>query len=265
MCRLVQECAAKRSDAAYMAENIVMHSRVRSDAKVQSERLGAEFQTINVQSLGHPHHRVRRIATNIVSDLRQLEQKKMMDVNTMLEPMGLCTGAQIPCVMAAEPDTHNPVKLWDVKTSEAVGAAPVEVLEVLQGYSVGVSCAFGAVDVPMALRRKMVENEFHSAFLQSIIREWRPWELHERRSSIMAFQKEQMDLEGYETPLEKELKHMSDEQMEAWIAARLVGYECPMLKLQVKEGFEASGQFPPRSRYQSDTAAAACADHGGAA
>ena len=72
-----------------MVENVVTNSRVRSGSRVQSERLGAEFQTINVQSLGRPQHRVRRIATNIVSDLRQLEQKEMMDANTMLEPMGL--------------------------------------------------------------------------------------------------------------------------------------------------------------------------------
>ena len=108
---MVRECAEERSDTAFMVENVVVNSRVRSDARVQSEKLGAEFQTVNVQSLGHSQRRVRRITTNIIADLRKLEQKSQMDVNVLLAPLGLCTEEAIPCVMASEPNTHSPGKL----------------------------------------------------------------------------------------------------------------------------------------------------------
>ena len=54
-----------------------------------------------------------------------------------------------------------------------------------------------------------------------------------------------------QTPLEKKLKRMTNEQLGAWMDEKLVGYELPELNLEVKPGNEAAAQFPPRMRYQT--------------
>lgn len=129
----------------------------------------------------------------------------------------------------------------------------VEAAEVMHGYQPGISSAWGASEAPMKVTQQIVGNAFHASFVQSMPRNWQPSYFEERTRRIMAMTKEDMEdemLAGIQTPLERNLKQMSDAQLSDWMDEKLMEYQDLQLSTDVKGG-EAPAQFPPRMRYQT--------------
>ena len=142
----------------------------------------------------------------------------MFHPNLLLGPIGMATDADaVPCVMARGANTHEVMKIWDVRSGQQYDRPPIEAAEVMMGYQPGVSYAFGASQVPIALREIMVGNAFHASFLQSILRDWVPAEHNQRVANVMS-----MRVDQYATPLEIKLRAMDDEELEQWMLKRLV-------------------------------------------
>jgi hypothetical protein len=54
------------------------------------------------------------------------------------------------------------MKIWDVKSGRQCERAPIKVAEVVQGYQLGVSNAWGKIEVSLDVREKAVGNAFHA-------------------------------------------------------------------------------------------------------
>ena len=81
MCATIHKCIEKNPGTAFMVETVVVNKRVAADAAEKGRLLGASFQQVTPVDLGWPQSRTRRIAQNVVGDLRQLEKKEPFDPN----------------------------------------------------------------------------------------------------------------------------------------------------------------------------------------
>ena len=208
----------RHPDTAFMVETVVVNKRVQAGAAKQSETLGAQFQIVSPVENGWPQSKDRRIATIVVGDLRQLEKDVPVDPNILLRPMGMyTTDGVVPCVMASV-ETHALLQLYNVRTQRRIqpGAEVASAVEVLQGYQVGVTSAWGTSSAPPDARQKMVGNAFHASFVQSILRNWVPEYLNQQTRRFMAMTRQDVEdeaLKNMQTPLEKKLKRMTDDQL----------------------------------------------------
>ena len=257
VCDFVRECMGRHPGTAFMVETVVVNKRVQSDAPKQSDMMGAQFQRVSPVENGWPQSRERRIATNVVGYLRQLEQKVPFGPNVLhvLRPLGMYTTDEVvPCVMASV-ETHAQLQLYNVKTQSQrrlqLDAEVVSAAEVLQGHHVGVTSAWGTNSAPPDVRRG---NAFDASFVQSILRNWMLEHPSQQTRRIMAMTRQDVEDEAQgdmQTPLEKKLKSVTDEQLGDWMEEKLVGCAPPELNLEIKPGNEAAAQFPPRVRYQT--------------
>ena len=82
----------------------------------------------------------------------------------------------------------------------------------MQGYSAGVSNAFGVLDINIKDRHRMVGNAFRETLTHAIFSRWPGT----HSPSIYAVHHEKED--DHTTPLERVLSKLTDQQLEAWMA-----------------------------------------------
>jgi len=171
--RITREAVRRNANTAFMVENVLVAKHLKDEEHRQEDEFGAEFVVVNAADLGAPQRRPRRVASNVM-DLRELRQKPPVDPNAVLEAHGCVVEARVvPCVMASGPNTHAPLKVWDLSVRRNRDATPGEAAK-LQGYQYDTATAGGKVPVTEMKQYELVGNKFHYELVRSIFAEMEP-------------------------------------------------------------------------------------------
>jgi hypothetical protein len=203
---------------------------------------------MNAKDLGAPQSRPRRVATNIAK-ADEVERKEPVDPNVLLEVLGVSVDARVtPCVVAAGSNTHTQVRVRDGE-SGCNRPASLDEMEALMGYPVGLSNAWGRVEMTYEQRASAIGNQIHYEQVRAVMAEMDPEAgVEERGATVMS-----VGSPGGETPTEAWSRGVADEELESWMKGKLEGYELPRLHLRVREDESVPYQVPVKARYQTPT------------
>ena len=227
----------------FMMENVVPAARHKGVLERWNKMMPNDcaFVKVNARDLGAPQSRPRMISTNIAGGAANTRNKTPLDPDIFLNG-GSCTSRVAPCIMARGNDTYNPVRISD---ENGLRYADISELERLQGYSAGVSNAFGVLDINIKERHRMVGNAFHETLTHAIFSRWSGT----YGPSVYAVHHEKED--DHTTPLERVLSKLTDQQLEAWMAKKLMGYEPMRLHLRRKNDEQEPYQIPRSDRFRA--------------
>jgi hypothetical protein len=251
--RIVREAVARNPNAKFMFENVEISAVLPEDGARQEELLGVKFGKVNAKDIGAPQSRPRRVATNFVDVESGLEKRRPLNPNVVLEVMGVRLDARVaPCVMAAGAATHNPVKVY-CYTAERWREASLAEAEALQGYTAGMSTAYGKVCAGYKDTATIVGNAFHYELVRTVFAEMNPdrQESEEWAEPMPGAMPVQAGTAPELSKQEAMLSALDERQLEAWMKAKMVGYEMKELVLRVRDEETVPYQVPKRSRFQT--------------
>ena len=263
--RIIGEVVVRNPSAAYtcILENVKIASHLSHEAEMREDLLqcatgkGAPFNLIDALELGAPQSQPRQAASNVMN-MNDARRRKPVDADVLLESLGhrlvKKAAGVAPCIMASGHNTHAPVYTMETETGRR-GFAPPEVLEKLQGYSVGMT--INCFRQPSRNKGGEREND-EKCF---------PLSARRRGVRHMATRRYESDwvrkasyvhwihagIKGTTTNDAGSEAACDDRRATEQLDGRSAGIGCvqPRLKLKVKSKETAPHQVPNRSRYQT--------------